>query len=111
LDPEKLKRLRDLCVTDRGRKDVDQLIHNWNHSIYVAVGPIDGEPNSISVAQYSPKSLDALKEKLLQFSKGTSFSWSAARPRGDDSKAQEVFQQIKTFLEEHGMKLELPPEP
>jgi len=111
LDPEKLKRLRDLCVTDRGRKDVDQLIHNWNHSIYVAVGPIDGEPNSISVAQYSPKSLDALKEKVLQFPKGTSFSWSAARPRGDDSKAQEVFQQIKTFLEEHGMKLELPPEP
>ena len=110
-DPEKLKRLRDLCLTDRGRKDVDQLISNWNHSISLAVNSMDGELHSISVGQYSAKSLDALKEKLLQFPKGTTFLWSAFSPRADDSKSQEVFQQIKTFLEDHGMKLELPPEP
>ncbi|HEU4478001.1 MAG TPA: HEAT repeat domain-containing protein, partial [Pyrinomonadaceae bacterium] len=102
LDPEKLKRLRELCVTEKGRKEVDQLISNWTYDIYVNPDPFDDEKYSIAIAQYQLKSLDSLKQKLLQFPKGTIFKWV----KGD---AQE-FQQIKTYLEEHGMKLEREPE-
>ena len=102
LDPEKLRRLRDLCLTEKGRNQVDQLIGNWNYDIYVGPDPFDDDKYSITIGQYQLKSLDSLKQKVLQFPKGTRFTWA----KGD---AQE-FQQIKTHLEEHGMKLEREPE-
>jgi len=108
-DPEKLKRVRDLCLTDRGRKEVDQVISGWNHHVYVAVNSLNGEVISISVAQYQLRSLDALKEKLLQFPRGTLFQWTRGLARRGDT--QEIFQQLKSYLEEHGMKLESEPEP
>ena len=98
LDPEKLKRLRELCLTEKGRGDIDRLIRGWNYDISVGWSPFDDDEYEITVGHYELKSLDSLKQKLLQFPKGTLFRWK----KGD---AQE-FQQIKTYLEEHGMKLE-----
>jgi hypothetical protein len=110
-DPEKLKRLRDLCLTDVGRKEVDGMIRNWNYQIFVGLSFDDGEPYSITVAHYELKTFAALKEKLLQFPKGTLFKWRTGPPRAHDTKPQEVFQKIKNHLEEHGMKLERETEP
>lgn len=107
-EPEKLKRLRDLCLTDSGRDKVARIIRDWNHYLYVGLNSVADELHSISVGHYHLKSLDSLKKKLLQFPKGTIFKWTAPF-RSDDSHAQKVFQHIKSYLEEHGMKLEREP--
>lgn len=106
-DPEKLKRVRDWCITDTSRNEVDQMITGWDPQIYVAFNSYEDKPDRIGVAQYELKSLDALKKKLLQFPKGTLFK---LKTRGDESKADEVFQQLKTYLQEHGMKLQPAPD-
>jgi hypothetical protein len=101
-DPKKLKQLRDLCLTERCDAEVERLITNWNYDITVALSPFDDSEYDITVAHYELKSFDSLKQKLLQFPKGTLFKWK----KGD---ARE-FQEIESYLEEHGMKLEREPE-
>jgi hypothetical protein len=110
-DPEKLKRVRDLCLTDKSRDEVQRLIDSWVYQIYVAHNGFGDEPSSIAVAHYKLKSFDALKEKLLQFPKGTVFKFKTAPTRHDDSRSEEVFQQIQSFLKEHGMNLKREPNP
>ena len=106
-DPEKLKRVRELCFTDKCRDEVDHMISVWDYRIYVSFTWLHDEPNTISVAHYVLTSLDALKTKLLQFPKGSVFKF---KTHGDESRAEKVFQQIKSYLEENGMKLERAPE-
>jgi hypothetical protein len=110
LDPEKLKRLRDLCLTESSRNEVDRMIHNWDPQIYIDVNSLDGTWPRIGVAHYELKSLDSLKKKLLQFPKGTVFKFKTAPTRGDDSDSESIFKQIESYLEEHGMKLKRVPE-
>ena len=103
-DPEMLKRVRDLCLTDGGRKELDGFIRTWNQQITVFLNP-DGEPVSISVAHYSPSSIDQLKHRLIRFPSGTVFRWTVLSGYNEVS-APEMFQQMKTYVEDHGMKLE-----
>ena len=108
-DPEKLKRVRDLCLSDKERQQVDGMISNWEPQIYInTTYPFGDETPRFGVANREIKSLDLLKDKLLQFPGGTLFKLKIA-PRGDDKTAQELVQQIQTFLEEQGMKWK--PEP
>jgi len=105
-DLQKLKRLRALCLTDGGRNEVDNMIRGWNQQIYVGLSPFGDQPYSISVAHYQLDSLESLKQKLLQFPPGTLFTWSNTSGNHDQQRAQELFQQLKSYLEERGMKLE-----
>jgi hypothetical protein len=105
-DPEKLRRLRDLCLTDKTRQELDQLINNWEYKISVDFDSFDDEASEFRVAHYQLKSLASLREKLLQFPKGTVFTFKVVRNRGDSSKPEELFQMLKSYLEENGMKLE-----
>jgi hypothetical protein len=86
------------------------MITGWDPQIYVAFNSYEDKPDRIGVEQYGLKSLDALKKKLLQFPKGTVFKLKTSVSRGDESKADEVFQQLKTYLQEHGMKLQPAPD-
>lgn len=72
---------------------------------FCCLNPVDSEPYSISVAHYNLKSLETLKQKLIQFPRGTVFAY-VITTNGEDAKAKEVFQQLKNYLEDHGMKLE-----
>ena len=109
-EPEKLKRVRDLCLTENSRDEVDRMITGWDPQIYVAFNSYGDEPSTIGVTNHELKSLNALKKKLLQFPKGTVFKFKTTVSRGDESKADEVFQQLKSYLEEHGMKLRPAPD-
>lgn len=100
--------MRDLCVTDEGRAEVDRMIKEWNYEIYIPLD-LEAEFFGIRIAQYQLKSLNSLKEKLLQFPKGTAFKLNTASTGRDDSDADEVFKHAKTFLEEHGIKLQRSP--
>ena len=103
-DPEKLKRIRELCFTDASRAELDGLIENWRPDLTVLLNA-DGEPVLIELAQYRPATIDALKQRLVQFPGNTVFSWRTVTAN-DQVKSQEIFQQLKSYLADHGMKLE-----
>jgi hypothetical protein len=102
IDSEKLKRLRSLCLTDNCRTEVDQTIGVRAHDIGLAVNTYDDVPYAIRVGHYELKSIDLLKQKLLQFPRGTVFTWSGS---GDDDRIQKHVHDLRKFLDEHGMKL------
>ena len=104
-DPEKLKRVRDLCLSKTRRDEVDAMLSNWNYLIYIHFNSHGDDTLTISVANCQFRSLDSLKAKLLQFPKGTEFKFKTWPTRGDRSRSEEVFQQIENFLTEHGMSL------
>lgn len=108
-DPEKLKRVRDLCISRTRREEVEEMIEGWDYEIYVDATSFDEVPR-FDLAQYQIRSLKSLKEKLLQFPKGTLFTWRAPSARCDDPRIEEAMQQTRSFLEEHGMKLKRAPE-
>jgi hypothetical protein len=103
-DPEKLKRIRELCFTDASRAELDGLIENWRPDLTVLLNA-DGEPVLIELAQYRPATIDALKQRLVQFPGNTVFRWRTVTAN-DQVKSQEIFQQLKSYLADHGMKLE-----
>ncbi len=105
-DLEKLKRLRALCLTDDSRREVDNMIRGWNQRIHVALNSFEDQPYSIRVAHYHLTSLKSLNQKLLQFPRGTLFTWGTTSSGDDDAKMEEVFKPLKSYLEERGMKLE-----
>ena len=108
-DPEKLKRLRELCTSETDRDEVDQLINGWDSHIYVDTYFSD-DVARIYVGNCELKSVDSLKQKLLLFPKGTVFTMRSAPTRGADLMAQEVFRQIEGYLQEHGMNVKREPE-
>lgn len=80
------------------------MISKWEPQIYIdTTYPFGDETPRFDVANREIKSLELLKDKLLQFPGGTLFKLKIA-PRGDDKTAQDLAQEIKTFLEKHGMK-------
>jgi hypothetical protein len=109
--PEKLKRLLALCRVEGNRHEVEQLIATWRPDIYVTLNASDGEPVSMAVGHYQVNSVDALKQKLLQFPSGTVFRWSAMALGRSGPRAQQLFDEVKSYVEQHGMKLERVSEP
>lgn len=106
-DPEKLNRIRQLCLTPSGRSEVDRALSDWNdHSIKPTFGSIDNSLQHISVAQYTSESIKSLKRKLVQFPKRTAFVWKPANSGGPDE--EQLFNELKAFLNQHDMKLEKP---
>src|SRR5882724_11040760 len=109
-DPEKLKRLRPLCLSDFCRTDVDNITRSWNHDIGIGLSSNQNSRYLISVAQYQLNSIEALKQKLLQFPQGTAFVWHKSTNLDDDPGEPQTFLQVKSYLEDHGMKLEREPQ-
>ena len=102
-DLEKLKRLRALCLTKRGRDEVEEWTKIWKSPPLITPDTVNEMSQSFYVAQYTVTTLDALKEKLAQFPQGTVFNWN---PRRDGPKEQQLFNELKGYLEERGMKLQ-----
>ena len=109
-DPEKLKRLRPLCLSDSCLTDVDNITRSWNHDIGIGLSSNQHSHYLISVAQYQLNSIEALKQKLLQFPQGTAFVWHKSTNLDDDPGEPQTFLQVKSYLEDHGMKLEREPQ-
>ena len=118
----KLERLRTLCLTDPGRKEVDSLLEGWREPIAIRFNSgVDGEFPSAPlsgmistsgrniddqwwVAQNFVDSLAELKKLLCRFPVGTTFGF----PTGmltDSVAEQRLFDDLKQTLAPHGMKL------
>ena len=69
-----LRELRTLCVTDNCRTQADQIIAAAGDT-RITISRVDDPDNSIvSLAQYQLASIPALRQKLAQYPKGTSFT-------------------------------------
>jgi hypothetical protein len=104
--PDKLKRLLALCRTDGGRHEVEQLISGWNSDIFIVLNAANGEPSTIMVAHYQINSVEMLKEKLSQYPSGTVFKWNVVAMEAATTRAKQIFDEVKSHVEQHGMKLE-----
>ena len=109
--PEKLNRLLALCRTGEGRHEVEQLIARWNSDVYVVLNAADGEPVSIGVGHYQINSIDSLKQKLVQFPSGTVFKWKGVAAGLAAAREKQLFDEMKTYVEQHSLKLERVSEP
>jgi hypothetical protein len=104
IDHEKLARLRQSCPDKDELQQFNYQAGDPSGEIRIDFQPgYDGWGNA-QVAQYQCNSLSALKMKLSQFPKNTTFTWNSYSQ--DQSAAEQVFSELKTFLEEKGMKLE-----
>ncbi len=104
-DARKLERLKQLCVTEEERRQVDNWKTLWTGEIRISYSPNADRWGSAMVAQYESQSLAAMKEKLLQFPKGTTFRWMPTNPGYLDEERETVYVEVKAFLEGRGMKL------
>jgi hypothetical protein len=103
--PDKLDRLRQLCVTDEERKQVDDLKAGWAGEIRIAFNPREDEWGDVHVAQYDLHTLAALKEKLTQFPKGTVFKWQTYEHELRLEKKEKLFAELKGYIDGQGMVL------
>jgi hypothetical protein len=102
-DLEKLQRLRSLCLTRHGREEVEEWTKIWRSPLLITTDAVDEMPRNFYVAQYTAPTLAALKVKLAQFPQGTVFNWN---PRRDGPVEQQIFDELKGYLEARGMKLQ-----
>ncbi len=103
-DEQDLKKLSQLCVTDQGRQQAASMVNQWDTAIVITFSREEDAVESASIAQYQLPSLSALKDKLAQFPRGTSFTWSPIY--GDGKTPERVFTELQAYLNEQGMKLE-----
>lgn len=105
ISADDLKRLQQLCVGKQCKDEVASIINQADdRTISLSFSFTDDNLESSTIAQYNPMSIPELKEKLIQFPEGTTFTWSSAN--GDEKRAEELFTDLRAYLKEHGMKLE-----
>ncbi|MBV9471104.1 MAG: hypothetical protein JOZ57_17845 [Abitibacteriaceae bacterium] len=101
-DAAALRAIRDLCRTDGGRKAID----NYLQSVSAPQIHVDyqiGEHERWGVGHYRGEGLANLRQKLLQFPRGTVFSWQTLSYGEAEIN---VFQELQQLARAHGMTLE-----
>jgi len=104
IDREMLEKLRQSCLDKDELQQFNYQAGDLSGEIHISFQPGDDGWGNAQVAKYQCNSLSALKMKLSQFPKNTTFTWNSYSQ--DQSEAERVFSELKTFLEEKGMKLE-----
>lgn len=102
MDGAALRELQGLCVTDGCRRQVDGTVAAAGRRT-IQVHRLDGPFAVISIAQYQPRSLAALEEKLAQYPRGSIFTLDVAGLDADTAAA--VSARIAAVAAEHGIKV------
>jgi hypothetical protein len=98
VDEAKLRRLVNLSVGPQQRQAAEHYQSVWSTRPWsITVTPGVGQ---FQIVQYQESSMEAAKEKLLQFPRGSEFQWFGWQ---DGEKA---FDEMSKFATEHGLKLE-----
>ena len=100
-DETKLRRLIDLSVGTQQRQEAEEYLRTWRKRPR-SIQFIPASRVQFEIAQYRALSLEAAKEKLAQFPRGSVFEWSGA---GDDDGERKAFQELSRFASESGFKL------
>ena len=108
---EELQALRELCVTNVCRQQVDGTINwrsgSWNGGgtmIQMASPTGDEIAERFSIDDYPVGSMDRLKQKMAQYPKGTRFRLDAGW-FVEPSRVQRIYEQIQPWAAERGFDL------
>jgi len=104
-DVKKLERIKQLCVTQSEREQVDHSIAEWGHEVGIRFAPAEDDWGRVSVAQYELQSPSALKQKLSQFPQGTVFKWQPYNEGSFGEEKEKLFRELDSFLRERGLKI------
>jgi len=100
---QELQRLKALCISRYARQHADELIGQQSSEPHIVVSVFDKASYQITVAQYQLDSMASLKRKVAQFPEGTVFTLEVND--SDSTASSRIAAEVKSFLEEHGMKL------
>jgi hypothetical protein len=102
-DGSKLQSLLTLTKGARLRRTLDDDLRIWNSSLLAITvnQPRGSLPFDARVAQYKLSSMEALEEKLGQFSVGTRFALTVSGPDSPAGRTRDAG--LRTFLSDHGM--------
>jgi hypothetical protein len=98
-DETKLRRLIELSVGQQQREHAEQFLRAWESRPWPIF--LVGLDEGLQIAQYHSKSLQAAKNKLRQFPKGSKFRWTAPGGHSDDR----IFQELSSFAAGHGIEV------
>jgi hypothetical protein len=101
--PEEFQELADLCLTAQCRQQLKPRDLLANKSIRFFYSELEQVPGNFAVGEYETLSLPLLKKKLIQFPKGTKFTWASGNaPKEIDER---MFAEVETYLKEQGYEL------
>jgi hypothetical protein len=100
-DEAKLRRLVDLSVGPEQRREAEENLRVWIKRPW-SILFIPAGKGQFEIAQYRATSLQAAKDKLAQFPRGSTFEWAGI---GQDEGEQKAFQEISRFASEHGFTI------
>jgi hypothetical protein len=102
-DEEMITKLRRLCVSRNCTSEADSTLNQFGTNITIFFDMRTSKVAHTSIGQYNVLSLDQLKTKVTQYPKGTAFTFGS--DRADTADEQNVFDELKVYLEKHEMKL------
>ena len=102
LGPQEYERLASLSVSEGRRASLRQQAQWFAAGVPVGFSIDGSEPGSVSVGSQRFRSVTAARERFLQYPRGTIFLWSAGSSKTDGA----AFDELRTWLEQNGMRLE-----
>ena len=101
--PDEFQELADLCLTPQCRLQLKPRDLLANTEIRFFHSELAHLESNFAVGEYEGLSLALLKKKVVQFPKGTKFTWVVNNaPKALDEK---VFDEVTTYLKEQGYEL------
>jgi hypothetical protein len=102
--PEKLQKIKALCVSQFARGQVDIMLNTLNSTPLIGVSTFGDGRFAGSVYQYQSNSVKGLKEKLAQLPSGTMFT--VGLNGSDPQELKNILNELKSVTEEHGSKID-----
>ena len=100
-DEVKLHRLINLSVGPQQREEAEEYLRVWRKRPWSIQFILAGS-TQFQIAQYRALSMQAAKDKLAQFPRGSIFAWSGV---GEGDEAKKASQELSGFANEHGLRL------
>jgi hypothetical protein len=99
-----LSRAVALCITDDCRRELEQSRLYWQHPPAVSIGQSEDGSYYANLAQYSMRSLEEARQRLLQLPKGTQLAWKVTPWANRPAPALEAWVgQVQRELQDRGV--------
>jgi hypothetical protein len=106
-DESKIHRIKELAVGADIVQNMDGVLNALSQRpLTIRLSQTSNSPASYSftLAQYDLRSFEALKRKLEQFPRGTTFDWSPSES-APSKDVEDIFTELSEFATQHGVRL------
>jgi hypothetical protein len=103
---EDLARVAAFCITDGCRRQLEENRRYWSQPLTLTVGQSNDGSFYFSLAQYSMRSLEGARRRLLQLPAGTQLAWKMTSWRNRPAPALEAWVgQMQRELQDRGVRV------